>query len=122
MPHLPSNFTKFAGTDFEQYNLPIIPPGAKLTENSSLNPEQLGKIPGEWLPEVGAWRGFANWQNQWAWPSKKALERWQRWQAEYAGVMGYQPYRDRGRNEHARLLTASTSTVMTRRSPTRSRR
>jgi hypothetical protein len=88
MSHPPSNFTKFAGTDFERYILPIIPVGAKLTDNSSLNAEQLGKIPGEWLPEAGAWRGFVNWQNQWAWPSKKALEWWEGWQAEYARAIG----------------------------------
>src|SRR5215471_6265021 len=88
MRHPLSNFTKFAGTDFEPYILPIIPAGAKLSVNSSLNPEQLGKVPGEWLPEVGAWRGFANWQDRWARSSKKALERWEAWQTEYAQAIG----------------------------------
>src|SRR5262249_27053706 len=49
---------------------------------------QLGKVPGEWLPEVGAWRGFANWQDRWARSSKKALERWEAWQTEYAQAIG----------------------------------
>jgi hypothetical protein len=79
---------KFADTDFEQYILPIIPAGAKLTLNSTLNEEQLGKIPGEWVSDVGAWRGLANWQDRWVWRSKTALERWQGWQTEYAQAIG----------------------------------
>ena len=58
MPNPPSNFMKFADTDFEPYILPIIPSGAKLTANSTLNEEQLGKIPGEWVSGLGAWRGL----------------------------------------------------------------
>jgi hypothetical protein len=84
MSNPPSDFVKFAGTDFEPYILPIIPVGARLTENSSLNPEQLGKIPGQWLPDVKAWRGYVNWQDRWARSGKKDLERRQSWQAEYA--------------------------------------
>jgi hypothetical protein len=45
MPYPLSDFMKFAGTDFESYILPIIPAGAKLTANSTLNEDQLGKIP-----------------------------------------------------------------------------
>jgi hypothetical protein len=88
MPNPQSNFMKFADTDFEPYILPIIPSGAKLTANSTLNEEQLGKIPGEWVSDVGAWRGLVNWQDRWARGSKKALERWQCWQTEYAQAIG----------------------------------
>jgi hypothetical protein len=79
-----SDFTKFIGTDFERYILPIIPAGAKLAANSSLPQEQLGKIPGRWSASDGAWMGFQKWQDHYRWAKDFSLEQWEKWQTECA--------------------------------------
>jgi hypothetical protein len=78
MPHFLSDFTKFAGTDFQPDVLPIIPAGAKLKPESVLSPEHLGRIPGRHLASPGAWTGFASWQTHEA--DKYDLGRWESWQ------------------------------------------
>jgi P4 family phage/plasmid primase-like protien len=55
-----TKFADFKGTKFVPYLLTIIPKGEPLSENSSLTPEKLGKIPGRRLLD-GRWEGFA-WQ------------------------------------------------------------
>ena len=50
-------FTKFAGTDFEKYVIPIIPVGAKLSPKSTLAQDRLGKIPGKRYGDEG-WGRF----------------------------------------------------------------
>jgi putative DNA primase/helicase len=79
-PH--SNFLKYIGTPFERYILPIIPAKATLKPREDgkpgIAPENLGKIPGRYLPYTGAWVGFWNWQNHRT--KKNDLERWQGWQ------------------------------------------
>ena len=63
-PRRPTDFLKYIGTPFEKYVLPIIPPGAALTEKSVVRQDQLGKIPGKWMGMHGGanlWRGFEGW-------------------------------------------------------------
>lgn len=76
----PSDFLKFIGTPFQRFILPIIPAGAKLSPESSLTPDQLGKIPGKWNPrdEAHWWVGFGRWQSHTA--TAYDLENWDWWQ------------------------------------------
>ena len=74
-----TNFSKWAGTPFGPHILPIIPVGAKLKEGSKVNPGQLGKVPGKWLPDEKVWTGFYGWVNHRA--DRGDLARWDRWQA-----------------------------------------
>jgi hypothetical protein len=62
MANPPSNFQKYARTVFVRDILPIIPAGATIKEGSTVNPKMLGKIPGKWLENIGAWIGFGGWQ------------------------------------------------------------
>src|SRR5208282_5256895 len=82
MPNPPSNFLKFADTPFERFILPIIPRDAKLKPREDSKPgiarENLGKIPGKYVANAGAWVGFFNWQNNRT--TKSDLERWGGWQ------------------------------------------
>jgi hypothetical protein len=78
MTNPPSDFLKFVGTPFERHILPIIPVGARLTADSSLTADQLGKIPGKYFPLVGKWAGFCAWQKHIA--TRQHLKRWQHWQ------------------------------------------
>src|SRR5208283_502106 len=82
MPNPPSDFLKFADTPFERWILPIIPGKATLKPREDgkpgIPPENLGKIPGNYVASAGAWVGFLNWQNH---PTtKNHLKRWQGWQ------------------------------------------
>jgi putative DNA primase/helicase len=79
MAHPFSDFLKYAPTDFCEYILPIIPAGAKLKETSKISADQLGKIPGLYDADAGAWVGFA-WPNNRA--TKKTLEWYEVWQRE----------------------------------------
>lgn len=77
-------FTKFAGTEFEKYVIPIIPVGAKLTEFSTLTPDRLGKIPGNRYGDEG-WGGFPKthpWQDHWKYPAysyEKLFKTYESW-------------------------------------------
>jgi hypothetical protein len=81
-----SSFLKFIGTPFEAFILPVIPAGAKLMEGSTLSPYTLGRVPGKWLSNIGAWTGFSEWQNHRA--TKFSLDLWQNWQAEAGFALG----------------------------------
>ena len=73
-----TNFKKWENTPFGPHILPIIPVGAKLKEGSKIDPAQLGKVPGKWLPEEKVWTGFFGWQNYRT--TRGDLARWDRWQ------------------------------------------
>jgi hypothetical protein len=56
----PVPFEKFNNSSLVPYLLPIIPAGATLSPGSQLQPDKIGKIPGEWTER--GWRGFKDWQ------------------------------------------------------------
>ena len=74
----PSDFLKYRGTVFQRFILPIIPAGAALDEDSSVSPENLGKIPGSWSRRRRRWYGFPGWTTHVT--REVDLERWQAWQ------------------------------------------
>jgi hypothetical protein len=54
-------FQQYKGTPFETSLLPIIPKDARLSPNSGILPDNIGKIPGLYYPHAGVWSGFAGW-------------------------------------------------------------
>jgi phage/plasmid-associated DNA primase len=82
MAHPFSDFEKYIGTPVEPFIIPIIPAKnadgtpTTLRPSSSLEPENLGKIPGLWYDD--GWTGFGAWQNHRSTASN--LRVWQGWQ------------------------------------------
>jgi hypothetical protein len=56
--------------------LPIIPPGATLSDVSRVQPDQCGKIPGKRQPD-GTWTGFAKWPKHVT--SRADVGTWSKW-------------------------------------------
>jgi hypothetical protein len=56
-----SRFQKYLGTDLVPELLAIIPPGAQLSLNSSVDPKNLGKVPGSYNRHTEAWAGRKDW-------------------------------------------------------------
>jgi P4 family phage/plasmid primase-like protien len=54
-------FQSYKGTPWAPWLLPIIPVGAKLSANSLIAPDNIGKIPGQFYPHQGVWTGFGGW-------------------------------------------------------------
>lgn len=54
-------FEQYADAGYLAEVIPIIPPGAKLSDKSGVNPSQCGKIPGEYSPEFETWVGMHSW-------------------------------------------------------------
>jgi hypothetical protein len=77
-------FADWKGSAFERYLLPIIPAGAKLSRNSKLTPEKIGKVPGKWTSE--GWVGFHGWQEYTA--TAADLERWAKWYKDVPETIG----------------------------------
>jgi hypothetical protein len=75
------DFTRFIGTSYEPWILPVLPVGATLKlheDGTTIDPANCGKIPGKFIRSAGGWVGFAGWQTHWT--NKFDLERWQEWQ------------------------------------------
>ena len=73
-PIRPTDFKKYIGTPFRSYILPIVPVGGKLSPNSNISPEMLGKIPGRYNAQEGHWAGFAWQRNE---TTATQLQRWE---------------------------------------------
>ena len=67
-----TNFKKWEGTPFGPHILPIIPVGAKLKEGCTIDPGQLGKVPGNWLRDEKVWTGFHEWRR----PPRRSRVSW----------------------------------------------
>jgi len=81
-----SNFLKYAVSPLRQYILPIIPAGANLGPDSSLPPDNLGKVPGTYSRSQGCWYGHPGWQRH---VTKVGdLRRWEGWQKQEPGSPG----------------------------------
>jgi hypothetical protein len=79
-PRPPGDFTRFIGTPYERFILPIIPAGAKLKpreDGNTVDPEKLGRMPGAYLSHLDQWIGLREWSSHRANATK--LERWQGW-------------------------------------------
>jgi hypothetical protein len=74
-PTVYTDFKKYIGTPFQEYILPIIPVSAKLSPNSGISPQMLGKIPGRYHLLEHHWVGFGGWQSNR--PTQTQLERWE---------------------------------------------
>lgn len=72
----PDHFGELWNNGFKRL-IPIIPPGAELSERSHLKPDQLGKTPGV-RSRAGKWHGF-NWQQCRA--NENDLREWRKWGA-----------------------------------------
>jgi hypothetical protein len=59
-PSRPGAFSKWAKPELLPDLIPIIPPGAALSEHSKVDPRMTGKIPGRYLGN-GEWCGFGDW-------------------------------------------------------------
>src|ERR1700730_4433132 len=73
------DFTRFIGTSYEPWILPVLPAGATLKprgDGTTIDPANCGKIPGKFL-SGGGWVGFAGWQTHRT--NKSDLECWQEW-------------------------------------------
>lgn len=64
--------------------LPIIPPNATLSPQTSVPPENRGKTPGVYNASDGTWHGFQHWREHTA--TETDLERWAKWSAASIGV------------------------------------
>jgi putative DNA primase/helicase len=72
-------FTKYFDAGYGGWVIPILPPDAKLSQQSKVDPAMLGKVPGVYHPAHGVWAGMADWTQRsftiddtrvWdAWPS-----------------------------------------------------
>lgn len=71
-------FKNYKNTIFEKNILPAIPPKANLSPNSSVSPDQLGKIPGK-RNDQGFWTGFPDWSNHQT--CQLELDMWSGWEA-----------------------------------------
>lgn len=61
----PSNaFRMYAAHGFGYEILPVIPPGAKLSPGSNVDPSQRAKIPGVYNPRTGTWHGMREWSTR----------------------------------------------------------
>jgi hypothetical protein len=77
-------FAVLAKNDYLPHLLPILPPDAMLTAKSAVKPEQRGKVPGEYLPDVCQWRGLLGWTN---WETTVAdIEKWAAWPGVGVGL------------------------------------
>jgi P4 family phage/plasmid primase-like protien len=79
-PIVPTDFLKHIGTPLEAYILPIIPVGATLSDTSGISDDNVGKIPGRYLPAKKAWVGFRGWSTYRATPA--SLKFWHLQQRE----------------------------------------
>jgi hypothetical protein len=81
----PPDFTRYIGTSYERFILPVLPFGAVLKmrmDGTTLDPSNCGKIPGKLLAHGNgrgqpAWIGFQDWSTHVT--TKFDLELWQRW-------------------------------------------
>jgi AAA domain/Primase C terminal 2 (PriCT-2) len=56
-----SPFEKYLGTELAPELLAIIPPGVKLSPGSTVDPKNLGKVPGTYNFGTGTWSGRRDW-------------------------------------------------------------
>lgn len=82
-------FQPYKGTVAEPWILPIIPVGARLSENSKIPPENIGKIPGQFYPHAGVWSGFAGWSKQ-ATNGGRVFHIWDIWYPKDEQTIGLQ--------------------------------
>src|SRR5579864_8357807 len=71
------SFADYAGTPFAPWLLPIIPVGARLSQRSEIEDDNVGKIPGQFYPHAGVWSGFGGWTRFDG--AEKALPAWDSW-------------------------------------------
>jgi hypothetical protein len=62
--HQHNAFVEYGEAGYLGEVLPVIPHDAKLTPNSSVDPSQRGKIPGEFSLRQGAWHGMTEWSSR----------------------------------------------------------
>jgi hypothetical protein len=79
-------FSKYIGTPFEPDLRPGIPPGAKLSPRSDIEPAKVGKIPGIRKPD-GHWIGLYK-ELQDIPGSPASLTEWDRWETENVVLRG----------------------------------
>lgn len=79
-------FSKYIGTAFEGELRPGIPPGAKLSSGSKIDPQKLGKVPGIRGAE-GRWIGLPR-AMQDVQPPPNALKAWDLWGTENVVLRG----------------------------------
>jgi hypothetical protein len=72
-----SDFRRWFEAGFGSELVPIIPPGAELHRQSTIDRGMLGKIPGKWT--LNGWYGFKGWQE--LSPTVADLKEWQAWGA-----------------------------------------
>jgi hypothetical protein len=73
------DFTRFIGTPFESFVLPILPRDATLGEESKVDPANLGRVPGRFLADRGVWTGMSAWQHHVT--TERHLRLWEGWKA-----------------------------------------
>jgi hypothetical protein len=73
-------FQEYADAGYLAEVIPIIPPGAKLSEKSGVVPQQCGKIPGEYSVEWANWRGMHHFTTRVF--DRSHLRKWQRWKPD----------------------------------------
>jgi phage/plasmid-associated DNA primase len=74
------DFTRFIGTPFASFVLPILPKDAKLHPDSKVDKANLGRLPGRFYEEHGVWTGMSRWQSHTT--TAMHLELWNRWRAK----------------------------------------
>jgi hypothetical protein len=77
-------FKKYQEAGFLGHVIPIIPPNARLSETSKVDPSQCGKIPGSYQRHQDAWVGLANWATKTFTPAD--IERWDSWPRCNVGI------------------------------------
>ena len=81
-PH--NAFVEYAEVGFLGEVIPILPPGAKLTPNSEIDPSQLGKIPGSYSLRHDAWCGLTYWTTREF--TIDDCRKWDRWPGCNVGI------------------------------------
>ncbi len=77
-------FLAYADAGFLGEVIPILPPGAKLSEQSKVDPSQCGKIPGAYSHNHDTWAGMADWTTKRF--TLAEIARWDRWPDCNVGV------------------------------------
>lgn len=79
-----TDFKRYGTAGFSGEILPILPPDAKLSENSSVALEMRGKVPGSFDHGTGFWSGLAGWNTRVF--ETERLTQWSRWPLANIGL------------------------------------
>jgi len=79
-----NNLQMYVALGMQSHIIPIVPPDATLSPNSSLDDNDKGKQPGQYYPATGLWSGRAGWAS--GYTTYEDLTEWSTWPTENYGL------------------------------------